>query len=151
MGRAKPRTASPAGPDGAQTEAVPGQAGLPEQACWPTPLPATPGIAVSSLVGKVVVRSRPEGTTGPSMVARDRRPGRRLLRHPGDGTGQRVARTSRAAATRWASAGSTSAYRRVLSPQSGLTHTSAGSIALTASVSSSVTSSDDGTRGEWMS
>ena len=125
----------------------------------------------SLLAREVLVRSCLRGTTGPSIVPRDRRPGRHLF--PGRvlsaeqavvhllnaqkvnnhlfGRGQRVARTARAASTRWASAGSTSAYRRVLSPQSGLTHTSDGSMAFTASDSSSVTSSDDGTRGEWMS
>ena len=130
---------------------MPGQAGLPEQAWWPTPLPATPGIARSSLVRKGLVRSRLRGTTGPSMLPRTVARVDGNSGHPGDGAGQSAARTSRAAATRCARAGSTSAYRRVLSPQSGLTHTRAGSIALTASVSSSVTSAADGTRGEWMS
>src|SRR5690606_18749321 len=64
---------------------------------------------------------------------------------------RRGQRRARAACTRFRKAGSTSAYARVFSPQSGLTHSRSLGTTRNAASSSSPTSSTLGTRGEWMS
>src|SRR5258706_5988218 len=60
-------------------------------------------------------------------------------------------RSSRAAATTCSSAGVTSAHARVLSPQSGLTHTFSAGKTCSVARSAATISCWLGTRGEWMS
>jgi hypothetical protein len=93
-------------------------------------LPARSGASLRALRREGATTDRPHSHAGPPYAR---------------------ARTERTASIMCSSAGSASSQRRVLRPQSGLTHSRSRPTCAWARSSSRSISSADGTRGEWMS